>query len=126
VLSNTINNESSQNEVSETDVNNNENTVNNRRIRNRVNNNNSASTDGRNRIRRRNNSANSSSSSSNSENSALDMLTTSIFESLLSYPARRYSRDPETNDERLTYDPSLNIITYETIIRPNRNNNTHR
>jgi hypothetical protein len=127
VLSNTINNESSQNEVSETDVNNNENTVNNRRIRNRVNNNNnSVNTDGRNRIRRRNNSANSSSSSSNSENSALDMLTTSIFESLLSYPARRYSREPETNDERLTYDPSLNIITYETIIRPNRNNNTHR
>jgi len=116
-------NEISQNDASETDGNYNENTINNRRIRNRVNDN---SGDGSNRIRRRNNSANSSNSSTNSENSALDMLTTSIFESLLSFPARRYSRDPETNDERLTYDPSFNTITYETIIRPNRNNNTHR
>lgn len=125
-------------EVLETDVNYNENSINNRRTRNRGLNNNR---------RRRNNSRSSSSSSSNnsdnnsdnnnnSENnnsnnntnsqSALNMLTTSIFESLLSYPARRYNREPQTNDERLFYDPSLNTITYETIIRPNRNSDTQR
>jgi len=105
----------------ETDMNYNENSINNRRIRNRG---------SRNDRHRRNNSRSSSSSSNNSEtnsqNSALNMLTTSIFESLLSYPARRYNREPESNDERLFYDPSLNTITYETIIRPNRNNDTQR
>ena len=108
----------------ETNVNYNENSVNNRRTINHGLNINNR------RNRDRNNSRNirssSNSSESNSSQSALNMLTTSIFESLLSYPARRYNREPETNDERLFYDPSLNTITYETIIRPNRNSDTQR
>lgn len=46
----------------------------------------------------------------------LDRFTTSLFESLLSYPSR--STSSSTNNERIFYDPSYNTITYETVLRP--------
>ena len=65
---------------------------------------------------------------------ALDSITNSLFESLLSYPARiNGTRTPRSttantntnvndndndNDERLTYDASQNTLTYETTFRP--------
>jgi len=87
---------------------------------------------------RQNTSSNTISNARQATTDALDSITTSLFESLLLYPARingtRTPRSTTTNtntntntnvndndnddDERLTYDASQNTLTYETTFRP--------